>query len=241
MQLLRLIYMTMHTSSPWFNFLFFNLTKFSCGSNIQYKIYNLKLNAFTVSLKHTCRHLLLVSCWSCFPAEPLGHNMYDLHPHNWSHYWRPQSPPFCRLWAHNLKPNTENWAQSGIMLFLISPWRLRCCWSKMWLRIAMISIKGFLFNLCYWNCVCPMTYHMSLRIVTWDFTHPAIINNAVSGVKPPVKHLVLVEVRYPAGDVSGKGQSTWGKKQSMMLLFMCCIHCIMVYSEKLYLSLFYHW
>lgn len=49
--------------------------------------------------------------------------------------------------------------------------------------------------------------------VTWDFAHPAVVNYTVSGVKSPMKRLVLVEVRHPAGDVSGKGQSAWGKKQ----------------------------
>lgn len=43
--------------------------------------------------------------------------------------------------------------------------------------------------------------------VTWDLANPAIINDTVPGVKSPMKHLVLVEVSHPAGDVGGKGQS----------------------------------
>lgn len=63
--------------------------------------------------------------------------------------------------------------------------------------------------------------------LTWDFAHPAVINNTISGVHSPMKHPVLMDVGHPASNVSGKGQSAWQNR------FYCmCIQCICLNFKK---------
>lgn len=117
--------------------------------------------------QHTCRHLLLVSCWCCSPAGPLGRNISDLHPHKWSHYWRSLSFLFCRLLAHNLKPNTEKYRVQWRRMLFLSWWWL-WCWCRIWLSSAMIKIKTpFLFL-----CVKRLITFLSKRYVIFvHFIH----------------------------------------------------------------------
>lgn len=96
-------------------------------------------------------------------------------------------------------------------------WQIPYCMCNCWKQNITMTEKTL-------DWACTLKY-----FGTWDFAHPAVINDTVSGVKSPMKHLVLMEVRHPAGDVSGKGQSAWGKKHSCHSLWVLCISHIWVF------------